>query len=965
MKKTYRFFTVMLLALAAQAFFTSCNGDVGSDSGGIRYTVTFYKNYEGADPASFSFYCEEGKFSTLPTQLREGYKFLGWAKTADATAPEYAGGGSVKVESNIAFYALWQKVESFKVTFDAGFIKDGDSAAETKIQTVNVSSSSEKFTLDKNTFTRTSYVFAGWSKTKTSLYYSYMIDYKDAESVEYFYEDTTLYAVWLEQSKSIKITYNKNDGTATPEEISYYIEKGKFFTLRANTFTRDGMSFAGWSKSKSSKKKEYDDKAGVWDSNAQSDMTLYALWHDDAHYVITYYSNFKGSTYDYKEQTLAKSESGATGTLLKNTFERTGYVFYGWYTSSHLPEDFGTVSEFFTDEAKITLKTDENLYACWLEDKVSEAVKLTFNKNDGTTIPEETSQYVKYGSKSPWSWKVNYNKLKPNTFTRENYEFLGWATSSSATSATYKDAETDVYFTSNTTLYAVWLYKGPVVITFDGNGGKDSDGNTTVTQTITANTYTGLKANTFAKENYDFAGWAKTGDATFGEYNDKQSVKFSEPAVTLYAVWKANPVITFNGNGGSTKDGKTTTTQSIPYGVSTALNENPFTKAGSTFLGWNKYASGTVAQYTDKASISIYADTRLYAVWKDDIVLTFNANGGIGSDFTKKIAYDTASSSYKFTVPESTFAKTGYVFIGWGKSASSKDASYKAGESASASESKTLYAIWAKESVPVRFDPNTENGGSGTPFTENLSLNATTLKYEGTLPANTFTNSNGNFTGWSTDKKPSSYQIGEIMSAGLTVSLSPSQLPNTEGFTLYAVWNPKTYTVTYNLGGNGTDIVKTVPNTAVKYGETIDYVLEGVPTPALTYYSLTEWHSVVYGNKRAGAAIKLRSDQTFYAVWKLNGTILDKEGTVYSSSQHSFTFKLLNKESLVFTATASGSSGLDFWLYDSKATRISDKTKLTAETYTLKLQAGTYTLVIHNGNILNSKNYSIKIAPAN
>jgi len=540
MKKTIRFFTVMLLTLAAQAFFTSCNGDVGSDSGGIRYTVTFYKNYEGADPASFSFYCEEGKFSTLPTQLRKGYKFLGWAKTADATAPEYAGGSSVKVESNIAFYALWQKVESFKVTFDAGFIKDGDSAAETKIQTVNVSSPSEKFT----------------------------------------------------------------------------------------------------------------------------------------------------------------------------------------------------------------------------------------------------------------------------------------------------------------------------------------------------------------------------------------------------------------------------------------LNENPFTKAGSTFLGWNKSASGTYAQFKDKDSISISEDTTLYAVWKDDIVLTFNANGGVGSDITKNVAYDTASSSYKFTVPESTFAKTGYVFIGWGNSASSKDASYKAGESASASESKTLYAIWAKESVPVRFDPNTENGGSGTPFTENLLLNTTTLKYEGTLPANTFTNSNGNFTGWSTDKKPSSYQI-EIMSAGSEVSLSPSQLPNTEGFTLYAVWNPKTYTVTYNLGGNGTDIVKTVPNTAVKYGETIDYVLEGVPTPALTYYSLTEWHSVVYGSKRAGAAIKLRSDQTFYAVWKLNGTILDKKGTVYSRSQHSFTFKLLNKESLVFTATASGSNGLDFWLYDSNDVMISDKTKLTSETYTLNLSAGTYELIINNANWVNTKSYTIKIEPAN
>ena len=356
MKKTYRFFTVMLLALAAQAFFTSCNSDVGSDSEATHYTVTFYKNYEGADPASFSFYCEEGKFSTLPTQLRKGYKFLGWAKTADATAPEYAGGGSVKVESDIAFYALWQKVESFKVTFDAGFIKDGDSAAETKIQTVNVSSPSEKFTLDKN----------------------------------------------------------------------------------------------------------------------------------------------------------------------------------------------------------------------------------------------------------------------------------------------------------------------------------------------------------------------------------------------------------------------------------------PFAKAGSTFLGWNKYASGTYAQYRDKDSISIYADTTLYAVWKDDIVLTFNANGGVGSNFTKNAAYDTASSSYKFTVPESMFTKTGYVFIGWGTSASSTYVSYKVGESASASESKTLYAIWAKESVPVTFDPNTENGGNGTPFTENLLLTTTAMKYEGTLPANTFTNSNGNFTGWCTYKKPSSYQIEEIMSAGLTVSLSYSDLPNND-----------------------------------------------------------------------------------------------------------------------------------------------------------------------------------------
>ncbi len=978
MKKPIHFFMVMLLALAAQAFFTSCNSDINSDPAPTYYTVTFYKNYKGAEPSSTSARYEAGKSAFLRSESRKGYKFLGWAKKADATVPEYHAGDSVKVESNLSFYALWKKVDSFKVTFDAGFIKDGDSAAETKTQNVTVSSSSEKFILDRNTFTRDGYVFAGWSKTKTSSYDSYKIAYKDAENVEYFYEDTTLYALWLEQSKSIKITYNKNDGTATPEETSYYVEKGKYFTLRANTFTRDGMSFAGWSKSKKSKIKAYADKKYISSYDANSDITLYALRHDDTHYVITYYSNFEGSTYDYKEQTLERSESGTTANLLKNTFERTGYVFYGWYTSSSLPQNYGTVSNFYTDEAKITLTKDADLYACWLEDKSSEAVKLTFNKNDGTATPEETSQYVKYGSKPSYSYSwsdTNYNKLKPNTFTRENYEFLGWSTSS-ATSASYKDAEKDVYFTANTTLYAVWQYKGPVVITFDGNGGKDSDGNTTATQTITANTFTELKANTFAKENYNFAGWAKTNTATYRDYSDKQSVKFSEPTVTLYAVWKPNPVITFNGNGGTTSGGETTTTQSMPYGVSTALNENPFTKSGSTFLGWNKSASGTYAQYSDKGNISIYGDTTLYAIWKDDIVLTFNANGGVGSDITKNVAYDKISSSYKFTVPENTFTRTGYVFMGWGNNTSSTSASYKAGETASASGNKTLYAIWAKLSVTVTFDPNTENGGSGTAFTQNLLLNTTTLKYEGTLPANTFSNSNGNFVGWNTYKKPSSTY--NIMGAGLKVSLSHSQLPNSEGFTLYAVWNPKTYTVTYNLRGNGTDIVKTVTNTA-EYGKRMDYTLEAAPASELSYYSFIGWsnYNGIYPDLSAGQTIQLDEDETIYAVWKLSGAILkhaEKE-TVGSGSRKWYNFTLLNTETIKVNVDADGR--LDFYMMtEEEGIKFANVNgfkymptvsgeNTTSVSGTITLPAGKYRYGVNNGNVFVSKKYKINIEPAN
>lgn len=173
MKTLKYFFMVMLLAFASQAFFTGCQGEVS-----VFYTVTFYKNYEGASSESSSSY-EEGKTAHFDSVSRKGYKFLGWATKADATVADYKVGDSIKVESNMSFYAVWQRIENFTITFDAGFVKDGESSAQTKTQTVKVSSESSTVKLDANTFTRAGFVFMGWNKTKTSAY-------ADGQSVEYF-----------------------------------------------------------------------------------------------------------------------------------------------------------------------------------------------------------------------------------------------------------------------------------------------------------------------------------------------------------------------------------------------------------------------------------------------------------------------------------------------------------------------------------------------------------------------------------------------------------------------------------------------------------------------------------------------------------------------------------------------------------------------------------------------------------
>jgi len=69
MKKPIHFFMVMLLAFAAQAFFTSCNSDINSDPDPTYYTVTFHKNYAGAEPSSTSARYEAGKSAFPPFGL--------------------------------------------------------------------------------------------------------------------------------------------------------------------------------------------------------------------------------------------------------------------------------------------------------------------------------------------------------------------------------------------------------------------------------------------------------------------------------------------------------------------------------------------------------------------------------------------------------------------------------------------------------------------------------------------------------------------------------------------------------------------------------------------------------------------------------------------------------------------------------------------------------------------------------
>ncbi len=146
--------------------------------------------------------------------------------------------------------------------------------------------------------------------------------------------------------------------------------------------------------------------------------------------------------------------------------------------------------------------------------------KITYHANGGSGAP---------GVQTKWhGTTLTLSSTKP---TRTGYSFLGWSTSSTATSATYAAGAS---YTANAaaTLYAVWkanTYK----IAYNANGGTGAPGTQTKTYGITLN----LSTTKPTRTNYTFLGWATSASATTAAYAAGASYT-ANAAATLYAVWK-------------------------------------------------------------------------------------------------------------------------------------------------------------------------------------------------------------------------------------------------------------------------------------------------------------------------------------------------------------------------------------------------------------------------------------------
>jgi uncharacterized repeat protein (TIGR02543 family) len=90
----------------------------------------------------------------------------------------------------------------------------------------------------------------------------------------------------------------------------------------------------------------------------------------------------------------------------------------------------------------------------------------------------------------------------------------------------------------------------------------------------------------------------------------------------------------------------------------------------------------------------------LYAVWAPkDYAMTFNANGGAGSDYTQDITFTETDA-----LEANSFTRTGYTFSGWATT-STGVVSYSDGDDYTmATEGATLYAVWTAVVIDLTFD---------------------------------------------------------------------------------------------------------------------------------------------------------------------------------------------------------------------------------------------------------------------
>ena len=262
----------------------------------------------------------------------------------------------------------------------------------------------------------------------------------------------------------------------------------------------------------------------------------------------------------------------------------------------------------------------------------------------------------------------------------------------------------------------------------------------------------------------------------------------------------------------------------------------------------NKYNRTQARQLMEQVEYTTLARERyrlddstppLLAEWTEDTyIIDYNANGGTGAPDGQIKIHD-IPLKLRTKIP----ARVGYGFQGW----SDGNQTYPSGGIYTNNESTTLYAVWKINTYTITYNAN---GGSGAPASQ-IKEYGKNIKLSIQKPVR----ERHDFLGWALGKDSNNviYKPGDTYTSNADI-------------TLYAVWNRRQHTVSYDLAGGKLGQGETLTSSTINEGEEAT-VTSIVPTKP--GYEFVGWaNSVDNKTYKKGQKFVVERDVTLKAQWK-------------------------------------------------------------------------------------------------
>ena len=774
----------------------------------VTFSVTYSGNGNtgGAPPTDGAGYVLNATVTVLGQNgmLRTGYTFGGWA-TGGGASPlvTYQPGATFSIQGNTTLTAVWNQVATFTMTYNGL----GSTGGAPPVDPNTYASGATVTVLGAGTLVKAGYSFGGWTDCVINHLYGATFT---------ILGNTVVCPVWTINPYAVHyLATGSTSGTPPSDPNSPYVSGATVTVLGQSTLLKTGYHFGGW--------KDFDTQI-IFGATfvIVTSHDLLPVWIPDGPQTVTFNSN-------YGTATITTQSSATLANLTANTFTRSGYTFTGWNTD---PAGGGSGTPY-ANQASYSFATPITLYAQWVSIPTFTVIYAGNCSNSCGAVPIDSTHYLANAS-------VTVGAAPGSNYS--GFHFSGWAYGGLAV---YQPGQSFT-ITSNTTLTAVWVANVTYTVTYfpfqTTSGTPPVD---ILSPYSSGDVVFVLGAGTLLKTGYTFNGWGNcpaitTVGTSFVIHGD----------TTLCSLWIANPKfkVTYNGNGNS---GGAVPAQTIGSGVVTlATNTGSLVKSGSTFGGWNTKANGSGIPYAVGSSYNLIADITLYAVWVPAQVIyriTYDGNGNSGGSAPNPT---TGAGSVLLATNSGSLVKSSNHLGGWNTKADGSGVTYPLGASYNLIANITLYALWLPNTYTITYDGNGATGGVVPNPT--VGSGPVTLAYN----SGALVKSGNSYNNWNTaaDGSGTAYLVGS--SYTLNADL-----------TLYAIWVPKTFTVTYN--GNGfTGGTSPIDPTAYFSGGTV--VVLGPNTLVKTGFTFGGWALgglVIY---TPGQTFPITSDVTLTAVWTPN-----------------------------------------------------------------------------------------------